>query len=459
MLSQERKFSIDAKHLTPAQWKFFHTKSRSVLLSGGFGSGKTTALMLKLYQLKCLNPRVPGLVVAQSWRAMWSIVMRTFEKVSRRALPWSHIPKIKDKNGECFLDFGDGVPVFLRSAKNPDTMDGLNVGWALGDELRHWPKQSFDVFMGRVRVDCPFPQVAFSSTPAMNFMADEFNTQKKDRELIIAPTGENSKNLAPGFIDNLRLSYSRRLQRAVIEGEFTVLEGSVFESFDSNYELKENPWFIDYDAKKFPERKTYMAVDPGYRKSSWLLIHEAAPCDWIVYDQFQFDNTSTSQCVEIINSRGIVVDELWCDPAADNTQGALALDDIKIFRMLKFRRGTSAIRYISDPYRSIEFGVEKLRVMLGDPDNGIPIRLRFARTLAERERKQQRGIVKDLAALRYPEVKDGRPITNVPVKDGVHDHAVDSLRYWSVGMWLTSPLRKLDKDLLQSKAGWKNIAA
>ena len=30
---------------------------------------------------------------------------------------------------------------------------------------------------------------------------------------------------------------------------------------------------------------------------------------------------------------------------------------------------------------------------------------------------------------RYPEHKDGTPLKNTPLKDGVHDHGIDALRY------------------------------
>ena len=78
----------------------------------------------------------------------------------------------------------------------------------------------------------------------------------------------------------------------------------------------------------------------------------------------------------------------------------------------------------------------------------------------ESERSKQRGIVKDLAALQYPEMKDGRPVHDVPLKDGVTDHSTDALRYWAVSRWLTVPqLRKRDPVLSKDKNLGYRIAA
>jgi len=113
---------------------------------------------------------------------------------------------------------------------------------------------------------------------------------------------------------------------------------------------------------------------------------------------------------------------------------------------------------ITGPWRSIPWGVDKTRALLGG--QGQPTRIRFAKSLLREEAGRERGIVKDLAAYRYPEVKDGRPITDLPLKDGVTDHSNDSLRYFGVGMWLSNPhLRALAPELAtKAQPGWRTAA-
>ena len=70
---------------------------------------------------------------------------------------------------------------------------------------------------------------------------------------------------------------------------------------------------------------------------------------------------------------------------------------------------------------------------------GFPIRLRFTKELVEKERPEQRGVVKDTARISYGETREGRPLTNIPIKDGLTDHSTDALRYFAVGRYLVTP--------------------
>ncbi len=454
-------FTISPENYAFGQWRFLQSQAPAVLMSGGFGSGKTTALMAKLMLLKARNKDTPGLLVSQSYRALWSITHRALRQMLMAtfgARAGSRLATPVDKQGACYLDFGDDCPIYLRSATHPGSIDGLDVGWGVGDELRYWPRETYETFLGRVRVPCDLPQSAFSSTPAMGFMADEFNSGKQDRELIIAPTIENAHNLAPGYIDNLRLSYSPRLQKAVIDGYFTVLEGAVYDQLDPDF--FNSPWAVDYQYD--PNNVTYLGVDPGHRRSAWVFLQETKKNEWVIFDEMMPDDTSDYSCVQMVNDKGYNIDEIWCDPAADATQSAISLDTIAMLQGIR-ARGDTPIRHITGPFRRIPFGVDKVRTVLGDPSQGQKIRLKFAKSLESKERGKSRGIVKDLLAYQYAETKDGRPVSDVPLKDGITDHSNDALRYTVVGLWLTTSLRQLDPRIAQMTAnskskGWRLAA-
>lgn len=448
---------IDSSICTPGQRTFAASQAREVLLSGGYGAGKTLGLVIKVLLLSMHNPGVPGLIVAPTWRTMWGVTYRRLREVLAHVLKPDEMPKLCDRQGECYIHMGDGVPIFLRSARNHDGFDGLDVGYAVGDEARYWSRDSYHVVQGRIRVKCPVPQLALASTPEMGWLSDEFNTGKKGRQLVVAPTRENMHNLAPGFIENLKRSYSARMWRALIDGLFTVLEGAVFEAFDP---MPQSPWFVDFDRSLLRSCPVYLAVDPGYRRSSWLFICEVGKCQWVVFDQLIMDNASDAACVREVNGKGYPVDEIWFDPAASNVQSFEGASTATMLRTIKARK-PRPLRTITSANRSIAYGVDKLRVLLGGDDNGMnnPRRILFDRGLLDIERHRERGIVKDIASLRYPETKDRKPISDIPLKDGIHDHGVDSIRYWAVGRWLCDRnMRRLDPLLAQStNPGWRSV--
>jgi hypothetical protein len=430
-----------------------------VLLSGGYGAGKTQALALKTLHLRHMNPGVPGLLVAPNWRTMWGVTYRRLREILRKVLSPAEMPVLKDRQGECYLDFGDDAPIFLRSARNHDGFDGLDVGWAAGDEARYWTEKSYNVVQGRVRKKCPHPQLALVSTPQMGWLSNEFNSGKTQRQLIIAPTRENEANLAPGFIENIKASYSQRMWRALIDGIFTILEGAVFEAFDPNPAT--SPWLVDFEPKKewLAQRRNYLAVDPGFRRSAWIWVVQTGEAEWMAYDQLMLDSHSDIAAVQKVNAKGWPIDEIWCDPAAGNTQSFEGADSLRALQAIKTRSPKGAIRTITAANREIAFGVDKMRVLLGDNETQ-PIRFKFAKRLVEQEKKLERGIVKDTASLRYPEHKEGKPMVNYPLKDGVTDHSTDAGRYLITGLWLCNPkLRQLDHELAKNpQPGWKVAA-
>lgn len=442
---------IRAKDLNPGQRALLANRSRNVALLGGFGSGKTTAAVLKLLQLKSANPGVPGLLVAPNWRTLWSVCYRELRTILSRALSPAEMPKLIDKQQECYLDFGDGVPVFLRSASKIDSFDGVNVGWAVLDEARYYKREAWTVIKGRVRLRCRQPQTVVASTPAFGVLSEEYDSGRKGRDIICAPTHENAHNLADGFIDDLAVSYSKRVLRAYVEGRFTVLEGAVYEDFDG--QTADSEWFVDFDPFTAPlvERKTYLAVDPGFRRSAWLWIARMGATDWVVFDEMMPENQSDAASVAAVNARGWPIDEVWVDPAASARQSYEGADLVSLMREVKCRRPGRNVRMLSGANREIAFGVDKTRVLLGE--EGGHKHVKFARRLRQLEQGKPRGILRDLSAYRYPEVKDGHPLTDKPLKDGISDHGADSIRYWSVGMWLTEPLlRKRDRILSAQKS-------
>lgn len=445
--------------LNPSQIELLRSRSREVLFSGGYGAGKTFCLALKALQLKAANPKAPGILIAPNWRTMWSVTYRRLMSILRANLPRQDIPALIDKPQECYLDFGDGVPLYLRSANNVDGYDGLDVGWAVGDECRYWNRMAYHVLQGRIRVKCDRPQLALVSTPAMGWMSEEFDSSKDGRQLIVASTRENAHRLAPGYIENIKASYSKRLWKALIEGEFTILEGAVYELFDPS---ETGPWAdaTPMDQRRLADTKVYLAVDPGYRRSAWLWIAEVAPMQWVVFDELMADNKTDQQCVDAVNARGWPIDEVWADPAAGATQSFEGASTIKALRGIRLRGQARGIRVISQANREIAYGVDKLRVLLGaDQDPPQKIRIKFSQHMIQRAKRARakRSIAKDLASYRYPEHKDGRALTDQPLKDGVTDHGCDALRYFAVGRWLCDQrLRKIDPQLRSvTDPGWR----
>ena len=445
---------LNRSSFNPGQWKLLRSMYPYNLLAGGVGSGKTTGLVAKMLQLRELNWGFPGLLIAPTWPIMKGVTLRELLRVHRLTYPERRKPRVKDPSGDRYLDFLDGgEPLFLRTAKNPGSIEGFSVGYGGGDEARWWPREAYRNFIARIRLKSPYPQACLASTPSLGWLADEFDSGKKGRRLITAPTRENLRNLRDGYIEDLMVSYSPRVARAILEGEFIALEGVVYESFDGRVD---SDWVVDWEPTRadFDRCKIYLAIDPGWRRSSWLFIIERRPLQWVVFKQMQLDNTSDMTAIQLVNQLDYPIDEIWVDPAADATQSVHGVDTIHALRHIKGRAvNQRIIRTIAHTpmLRHIPWGIDKTRILLGGYE-GFPIRLKFTKRLVEEEQGKDRGIIRSLGNYSYPEVKDGRAVTDIPLKDGVTDHDCDALRYWSIGRTICTPqLRKRDPDLVKNK--------
>jgi hypothetical protein len=453
------KLRFKARDFNEAQLAALRCRATNLLCAGGYGSGKTTIGAAKIMQLSSANPGVPGLVIGQSLTAIRSTILTALAKF----MPNKKIPKVWESgpDGRRFISFDGGhTPIYVRSASRPDLLDGLDVGWIVGDEARYWPRAGYDVALGRIRVKCPYPQFFLASTPAVNWLAEEYDAGKPNRPVITMPTWLNQDNLRSDYIDELRTGYSLRLQKAVIEGRFTVLEGAVFDKFDPDPGLKgeRSPWVIDYDFNLHGHKKTFLFIDPGYRRPAVVWVRELAPLQWVAFHQDMTENIPMTHLVDRINrwnlKNQVQVDEVWVDPAALQKDQASEIDVLSAMREIDTRR-RRPIRLTTGIFASVAFGIERVRVMLGDPEIGQPIRLKFSRELYDSERRGQanrRGVIKSLQSYAYPDIKEGRVLTDMPIVDPLHSHAVDAVRYGCVGLMLTTPaLRASVKEARNAK--------
>jgi hypothetical protein len=459
---------LDANELNPSQLAWVNSRARYSLMCAGVGSGKSTAGIVKILLLKGENGTLPGLVIAQTFSQLYANIVNPLLKLTGN-LPVRYRPTLVSSGKDApFLKWRDGCRVYLRSAELPKGYDGLTVAWLYGDEIKDWTENAFLVAIARVRIKgAPRTQRCFTSTPVFNWMTKHWK-DRDDRETIRCSTYENERNLDADYITDLVSAYSTRMARAMLHGEWIILEGGVFEDFDPD--PRNSRWIVDDwpTPHEFDQSKCYLAVDPAYRKSAWIwLIRRETPIvHWMIYDQMMADNMSDDVCVHAVNERKHPIDEIWCDPAAKAKQSQTGTSTLRSLRDINTRgfthdgRKKRSIRTLAGRSRDIEFGIERMRVLLGGYDNGTeegaPIRLVWHRRVVEAEKGRERGSFKDIASSAYPEFR-GRVVDDQPIKDGIVDHSRDALRYWSTGMWMTE--RFLRKSLKGFEGTGYQVAA
>ena len=136
-------------------------------------------------------------------------------------------------------------------------------------------------------------------------------------------------------------------------------------------------------------------------------------------------NVTTETLVTMVKAKKYNVITYFGDPAGINKQSQSGLGDIEIFRKFGI-----TIRSVKDRVsRDIEAGISHVRGFVENAEGD-----RFIHISAKCV-----NLCKDFENYRYPEHKEGSDLRKLPIKDGIHDHTMDALRYFFINRF---PLRQ-----------------
>lgn len=420
------------------QARFMASHTKVVAALAGYGAGKTRAGARKAVRLALENAGRDGLIVAPTWGLLQKVTLRAFfdkEAPLAGACPAQFVEEIFE--GQRYVLLKNGSRIYFGSADRPGSLEGTNLAWWWLDEGRLVKRAAWNVLVGRLRdVHAPRVQGIITSTPSAGWLQEEFGSQKQDREAIHFSTRENAAHLPPGTIEDLERTYSAREARVLIEGEFGLLVGAVLEEFERKTHLVD--W--KYDARF----RTLEAWDFGFRRPAVVWAQHlpqgtpipgrnvTAPVGgaYVLFDEMVRDNVTTEVLAAEAKQRGYRVERIYCDPAGDGTQSAVGLTDVAVLKDTRCSSGAPQVRWTTEPrLRHIPNGISLLRGLLRNTRGEV--RLYVASSLDKP--KAQRGVVKDFEGYAYPEAKDGQSLGDMPLKDGLHDHVVDAVRYLAIG--------------------------
>lgn len=226
--------------LTTPQERFFVSKAKFPAFCGGFGSGKSEVLFLKMLFDKFAYPDCNLLYGAPTYSLIRDIAHDRLQNM----LDACANVKYRLNKAEQVLEIENYGKILFRTLDNPDRIVGFEVLRGYLDELdtlKHddaadaWTK-----VIGRCRqksklVPNATNKVCVATTPeGFRYVYHRWVKMKKpgdDYELIKAPTYSNP-HLPDTYIDSLRASYPSQLIDAYIEGEFVNLTSkTVYDMF------------------------------------------------------------------------------------------------------------------------------------------------------------------------------------------------------------------------------------
>lgn len=221
---------------TQPQDEFIFCDDKFPAFVGGYGSGKTEALIVRSLIGKLQSPEVNRAFYEPTYDLMRMIAWPRFEELlSELGIPYRLV-----KSPTPYLEIAGHGKIIFRSMDTPGRIVGYQVGDSDVDELDTLPtKQARDVWgkivaRNRQKKATGRNTIAVATTPeGFSFVYEKWGVDPRPGYRIIkAPTYSNP-HLPEDYLDNLRDSHPEHLLAAYIEGEFVNLTaGTVYLSFD-----------------------------------------------------------------------------------------------------------------------------------------------------------------------------------------------------------------------------------
>ncbi len=421
---------------------------------GGWGSGKTTWAIAEAFRNTCFLPGIPGILCSPTFPVQRKTLYPTIVSLFPGASRW---PRGREKATDCLgplarewnaqdrvltLDIGSpksptsrgGTDWFFGSVDDPGSIEGGTYGWGVMDEARLATHEAWRIFNSRIRD--PRAKVhrrSISSVPAMNWMYDELAKDLPGRAYVRASSRDNP-HLPPDYVDSLNLS--DRMARAYLEGEFVVLQGVVYYT----YEPRLGESLVDMVPE--PDAASWGALDFGGRRPYFALIQDRdvdGEEGEVILDEIVgadvLETAHAHKCVTMLKDHGIILNDVFCDPAGNNRNAQTGMSSLQVYESIFREAGVlgGGMRYTtSRADRHIPSGVEATRGRFQDHKGKR--RLFVAKQLTESVRTSRYpdgavGIHGALMGYSYPKNKANDAM---PQKDHRTDHAADALRYFVI---------------------------
>ena len=227
---------------TGPQYQFLRSPARYRAFVAGVGSGKTYAGVLA--SLVACQRAERGAIVAPTYPMLKDVVLPTFREIAEGGIDALN-------KADLYAEMSNGSKVLFRSADKPERLRGTNLGWAWVDEAALVGEDTWDILLGRLRLD---PGRAWLTTTPKghNWVYDRFvDSPDKEHETVRASTRDNP-HLPESYVESLEEQYTERFRRQEIEGEFMEAEGALWSFAD-----------IQRDAAPESMDRIVIGVDPA----------------------------------------------------------------------------------------------------------------------------------------------------------------------------------------------------
>jgi|GEM_PF-2153198 len=396
------------------QRRFVESRARYTAMIGGVRSGKTYAGAVKAFKKALLLPTVGAAVAPTAAMARDVLVPQYAELAEGRVRKWN------GSVGEMALD--NGSKIMFRSADNPERLMGLTLDWFHLDEAAQLPKRVWEVLVNRT-ISTGGPGFLTTTPCGRNWLWELVKDWENDpdTEIIFAKTADNPL-IDAIEIERARRQLDARYFRQQYEASFEAEGLRVYEDFEPEIHILGEPWQIQ---EHWP---IYIGIDFGWTHPTAIIWAQLSPDDeWFIFDELVESHLRLeSVAAAILGGPVNVVGRTFraCVPYSkverviSGAEGKQSRQEGGGESALSVLAGMGVSRTLVSRGRIID-GIHAVRAKLRSANNNVGIRID----------PRCKRLIDDFLGYQYAAGSDGKPIGELPEKDGIHDHTMDALRY------------------------------
>jgi len=407
--------------LSSKQREFVHCKCRFSGFIGGVRSGKSFAGTFKgigISRKKCSA----GAVIAPTYPMLRDVLIPLWQKL----LPKRLFKKYSKTQHKLWLR--NGSVILFRSAENPERLYGLTLYWFHIDEAATVERKVWDVMLSRIisTKGCGF----LTTTPnGYNWVyklvkSDEFSS-------VFAKTLDNPL-IEPSEVERARRMLDKKFFRQQYEASFEAYLGQVYDEFSVENIVDFNP-HVNWES--------FVACDFGWRHPTALLWAQRSPKgDIYVCDEVVESYMTPGNIANILRGDKVKLPSGMVFKAPFGIEMTKSI--ITGFEATQNRQESGGLAII-DMLRNM--GIERIKVIGGSIVRGVfLLRSKILDAHGIRHifiHPRCKRLIDDFRGYHYPENASGAA-SELPKKDGIHDHTMDAIRYMvmelekSSGKWM-----------------------
>ena len=216
-----------------AQESFFDddTPDGTILLTGGWGSGKTSSLMGKALKLSAINAPHLGIWAVPDYAHIHDTILPTLTDTDpTTGEPWFLGPhQFHYHETRHVMTWEGGGPIQFVTAENPRSIAGPNAAWCATDEPGSVKREAWRNTIARVRNPAATlrQKIAAGTPEGLNYLADLFGADRDPSYRVYTMRTQDNPYLPASYLEQVKANATDAELAAYLDGKFVNMSGAL----------------------------------------------------------------------------------------------------------------------------------------------------------------------------------------------------------------------------------------